>query len=875
MPTNVNIRYLDKVSLQKFYANSKNSIEDPIFTGFTLDIDTLHSPLFYALAGEEYSESLRSPDGTNAELSKQIEDKLKELYQIRITGTPDSYELNTLNAKEPISSNNQRKVGYGLQDKNYLDNVLYGAVDYIYMVDKVTEGAYTDEIGTYDVGNGTPNNSVYDKQNAVANNALVEQQLEEIMNGLEEQIGNSYIDEETGEWVEPELEFNVLTTGEALDKEINKKENGVTDEDTTEHQKNETALENAKKAYDDKEKEFKQAQEDFDKYNSDLGNQLNLIQNELNEYKEEMEKYEASLKNGVNKNEYATKIANVSLRYTNYIMYLKGGVDSSDANGTKYSEKYSKVTADISTPEDSVLEKELEKLSDQNKEYKETFKLAYRVLKTSITNPRCKDNKERKALQEKKNSLQTELYGAHSDTKLGTAGNPVGGLYVTYMEAKSKAENDAYSKKNREIETLKDSQANFENITKYLDIQSTKQTTQSNMPSMDNVDSASRYTRPMYEVPQTVYDMMGFINGMKKLTTQYPYVLQTVTGLDEAYKKYFDLKDPYLGSGDGKISISCLEFLDLRVSSMFNKYFNAVYDRQYRRERVPVNLRRFQCSIFVHDIRNFRNSMDGGIIPDDGDLSVIADIALNYVSAIEFKFFDCEIIPEETGGIFDNVTNLPNNDMRSTNFTFKYGNCIINFFPFADLKKYVLEKTQTDNDKDVQPPVVTEYIGGPGYSSSEAANQHNEIDDGNFRRWFDKSPLGNVDNNDYRDYIRKDTTVAVDDHYKTTIVNNFALNSVVDKNRELTEMDDALRRIVVGIAASTTTPTEKVADALNVKFIKPILTEEDKAAPVIKDLGNMNNSKVVDTHTMEYIGEVDEENKDPKIVNDLGNVNKQ
>ena len=31
----------------------------------------------------------------------------------------------------------------------------------------------------------------------------------------------------------------------------------------------------------------------------------------------------------------------------------------------------------------------------------------------------------------------------------------------------------------------------------------------------------------------------------------------------------------------------------------------------------------------------------------------IVNFAINYVSAIEFKFYDCEVVPEETGNIFD------------------------------------------------------------------------------------------------------------------------------------------------------------------------------------------------------------------------------
>ena len=263
-----------------------------------------------------------------------------------------------------------------------------------------------------------------------------------------------------------------------------------------------------------------------------------------------------------------------------------------------------------------------------------------------------------------------------------------------------------------------------------------------------------------YEVPQTVYDLLGFISGMKKIAYEYPYMMQSISGLDEAYKKYFSMKDPFQGSGDDKITITCYEALDLRVSSMFNKYLNACYDHQYKRERLPINLRRFQCSVFVHDIRNFRSALSKLYSEDDSvdDSSIkIAELAKQYASVVEFKFFDCEIVPSETGGLFESITNLPSNDARKTKFTFTYGNCVVNFLPFEDLRKYVLNKTIDE----IKPGELNKNLDVT--KSGELETEHNENkpgnsyvslkeakantnwgerrlytpDDGNFRRWFD------------------------------------------------------------------------------------------------------------------------------------------
>ena len=183
----------------------------------------------------------------------------------------------------------------------------------------------------------------------------------------------------------------------------------------------------------------------------------------------------------------------------------------------------------------------------------------------------------------------------------------------------------------------------------------------------------SQQTNESVTAPRTVLDMLGFISGMRKLTQEYPYIIQGITGLDTAYNKHYGIKDPYLGSGDDKITLTCLESIDLRVSSMFNRYFNAIYDRQYRRERVPVNLRRFNCSVYVHDVRNFN--------PNNANDNRILELKKMYYSVIEFKFYDCEIVPEETGNIFNDISNEAPSEMKKTNFTFTYGNCVVNFIP--------------------------------------------------------------------------------------------------------------------------------------------------------------------------------------------------
>lgn len=1009
---NIRDTYVNKKFLYKYYTNSRNNIEDPIFTGFTLDIDMLNSPLFYA--PYDTTEILRG-DGSDTELADKIETRLTTLNKVFFEGNPNTYEINTVKAKDELGD---RLAGYGLQDKFYLDNITngggYGATDYIYMVDKETEGSFSDDIGITDIGNGTPNRSMYAQQSTVLNSIdpgtdiLVQETQSQVNDAVSsfkkidiffnlnksdirpDQVSSvelvakimndnpdctvqldGYADKDTGnpsinktlsedrvKTVEqvlmgkgvPANRITISYHGDTVQPFVGEMNRAVTcnftgdisektalglkslneslklkqNELINEHEKNvivtddaKTTYDDAKKVYDELEQKIKDTKKSFKEQPYNVRSEFLDFQNEMTK---DIERYR-TVWDGEEKEKIAERIKNRYIAFKDFADHFNNGAETSNSKGEKYSDIYKDIACDtgtvnrIDSMDEDKFKNEMNNLTDDEKKENviDIFRQAYSVMKSTMNSPKIKSesNNQLSELKEKFNKKSQELYGVHPDNSLGSENNPAGGLYYNYKTAKDKQDNDPYSIQKNKVDVLNDIMANYPQLKQYQDYQNTKRQITPQLPTIDygmteaekNDPSAyanrireAKYIRKTYEVPQTVYDMLGFINGMRKLTTEYPYVLQTITGLDEAYKKYFDAKEPYQGSGEGKISIDCLEYIDMRITSMFNKYFNAVYDHRYKRERVPINLRRFQCSIFVHDIRNFRKSVQRliGEVDEESYISNIALMAINYLSAIEFKFFDCEIIPEETGGIFDNVTNLPNNDMRSTKFTFKYGNCVINFLPFEDLKKYQPTSSEIPEVKDnLESWIHPNETGKYNYKSEQFKNEKDQIlsrfnksvnedesknlvrpDDGNFRRWFDSSPVGNVNNNDYRDYVRRDSAVAVDDYYKSEMVNDFALNSLVDKNKQLTEMDDALRRIVVGISASTGIPVKGVTDALNIGFIDPILNRQDLDTPIAKNLGNVNNSKIINTQTTEYIGKFTEtEVRNPEIVTDLGNVN--
>ena len=877
-----------RYNFYNLFKNDSNNIDDPIFTGFTFDIDTIHSPLFYTGSIDTNSilDTLRNSGTESSDknsLASKIEEQLVNVYKLAIVGSPDSYEISSLNTKDIISYMDSHRAGYGLQDMYYMDNVSYGAMDYIYMVDKSAKSIYSNESGVSDLGNGTPNNSIYDDYKEVLENGNINIDYK--------------VDPNTGLPVVNDVDLSATnkSIGEYRDDLYNKLSDSTLQE---KHEKNEEECGSLKKKYDAEYILYEKFQKDLNELKKNIDNNQSKIKDTLSDLKIEVQTLEAKLKN----NTMDTNSMNLVDNCYN-IKFI-------DFWNTAVNDAYS----DIKLSKPKNFDERKNTLTDAEKNISLYFERIWEIEETSIVGIGIKSSIQSK-IDEFNNNIKKKasiLYGIDDNGNPRTEGNPDdNSLYGQYLVAKNEVDNDEYSIISRQIDTLDNAQNSYEDIVAYDAYSNTKKTITNNFPSMDNTkdDGNKQYFErnqtisngEIYEVPQTVYDILGFISGMDRLTHKYPYIMQSITGLDDAYKKYFVSKgDPYMGSGDDKITISCFESLDLRVSSMFNKYLNAAYDRQYRRERLPINLRRFCCSVFVHDIRNFRNSLNTYFNEnkndDAGIGSKIAEIALNCISAVEFKFYDCEIVPEETGNIFDNVANDNAGDMKKTNFTFTYGNCVINFLPFEDLKKYYKTPIEqlsniTPNDKrdektkEFQKTYTSEeltqgteqenekYRNYTDNLNASVRNQLNSSSSGDFRMWFDKSSLGNVNNNDYRGYIRKDTSVAVDDYYKSTMVNNFAMNSIVNANKTASDMDEVLRRTVVGISASTGLPVGKVIDALDLGFIDPIINEKDKSIAVVKDLGNTSNSKILSNGKTEYIGKTDGfEDKEPDIIKDLGKI---
>ena len=110
---------------------------------------------------------------------------------------------------------------------------------------------------------------------------------------------------------------------------------------------------------------------------------------------------------------------------------------------------------------------------------------------------------------------------------------------------------------------------------------------------------------------ERAYYLRQFVNLLRDINTQCPWYWQTVEGLDAAWKRGFEDDEfkPKYEKGVQKLTIGCLESVDLRVTALMDLYRKACFDWEYKRAVVPWNLRLFTTRLYVYELRTFNRNL--------------------------------------------------------------------------------------------------------------------------------------------------------------------------------------------------------------------------------------------------------------------------
>ena len=760
------------------YLRGVSQLEDPLFTSFTFDIDYSTSPLFYTIDNGYY-------DYPNVEgMCGKIDERLKEMYGAML-GKDSGYDILPAYSASMIGGN---KLGFGLQQNIYMDMPLYGATEYIYMVDKRNGNGDQNDVrhnstAETALGGGNLNAKNSYKIGESINQIISKSDLLTAEQRLETYEAQKKECESIIEDDKKKTEQGIITEHAANKAAVDKCEKDIKDAKTTVYVslptregfeatcslENPTTLENLKKSIKTLQDELNEFEGIKKSIVSEVNGEISTRQkNVINAYTNNQRNIDIILKKVGEVSEDTVKeimkaFVGACVKYCQFEQFKEKDVDNlneiaeeiditgveSDANHylayendneskvnigklkniNKYTEDLKTIDPNINVESLTVVARttrtieewmseirgnfisrlkekdDTKKFSDSK--YEDVIKWLYKLMglkcdvsdlnDSNFTSDAIKNMREElSAYETAALTVETQLYGEH-DGEVDSENPTVDSLQGQYNEALEIYENDTVSQaeKSKEyadagIKEMSDMLTAAGYTPKDDNKPSSEEQPSATDTGVEKSASDTNNKPSNTTVPQTVLDMLGFKMGMRNMLIEYPYIIQSITGLDAAYNKHYGVKDPYMGSGDDKITLTCWESLNLRVSSMFNRYFNAAYDRQYRRERVPVNLRRFNCSVYVHDVRNF---VTGRLRKMDNRIIELADM---YYGVIEFRFYDCEIVPEETGNIFNDVSNEAPSEMKKTNFTFTYGNCVVNFVPPSEIPK---EAIKTPDDK--------------------------------------------------------------------------------------------------------------------------------------------------------------------------------
>ena len=189
--------------------------------------------------------------------------------------------------------------------------------------------------------------------------------------------------------------------------------------------------------------------------------------------------------------------------------------------------------------------------------------------------------------------------------------------------------------------------------------------------------------------------LIKFANTLNDIQSKRHYFFQEVEGLDQIWKTStnFMKGDPYRGGEDSKILINCLESVDLKTSAIMALYRNALLDLKMRRIILPKNLRYFNVTIYIQEIRNFKEVIRRLSMTGSNSLPSAASFVNDNISTISFKLKKCEWIPEDSADFLTGVSNVSNEVIKN-----KLG---FHYSDVSEAYEFMGLSTEIDGDKNV------------------------------------------------------------------------------------------------------------------------------------------------------------------------------
>jgi hypothetical protein len=201
-----------------------------------------------------------------------------------------------------------------------------------------------------------------------------------------------------------------------------------------------------------------------------------------------------------------------------------------------------------------------------------------------------------------------------------------------------------------------------------------------------NYYSTIQYLRDCNEFTRAQM-LIDFITKWNDLQNNYQWYFQGISGLDSILK--IDPKRGMRVPGEGKVSLSMLEGLDLRITHLLNEYRKIAWDDVYQRWILPDMMRYFAMDIYVTEFRIFHQSnivnsgskFSGSEVPNLV-LTAMDDLMPTYIIHCERCEFDITSFGSHLSEFSSTDANMAEIafDINVGNITEEYRNTLLDYF---------------------------------------------------------------------------------------------------------------------------------------------------------------------------------------------------
>jgi hypothetical protein len=110
--------------------------------------------------------------------------------------------------------------------------------------------------------------------------------------------------------------------------------------------------------------------------------------------------------------------------------------------------------------------------------------------------------------------------------------------------------------------------------------------------------------------------LKAFKNALYKINSEMPWHWQSLGGVDRLVQ--FNPENPYFGGSEAKLTIGCLETINMNIAGLMQLYRKAIWDEKNWRYILPPNLRKFTMYIYVADVRSIYDNSPNEVIAGEG-----------------------------------------------------------------------------------------------------------------------------------------------------------------------------------------------------------------------------------------------------------------